>query len=211
MHRRLSVRWNGKAISPFRCLPAYVSEVPANARGLAVMMPIPSHLVDCVVPRNSLVDEADLVADVRCPCGSTSFDLLFTGHTHEYPGEVIPCTAKIDDAFFFLIVARCNECSKRHLLLDRDFHGWDGVVCHDPKQAAIPRPPLVPWKCLTCGMTPHNASVLIQTQGEEDFIAETDGEFEKDMWPDAFGCFNMSINCVSCGNRTEEWVSCETM
>jgi hypothetical protein len=175
------------------------------------MMPVPSHLVNCVTPKDAAIDERPLDADVRCPCGSSSFDLLFPGHTHEYQGETVPCTAEINGKFFFLLKARCVRCQKEHLLIDGDFHGWNGFVCHDPDQAALPRPPLVVWKCLACGATAHEASVQIQTEGKQDFISESDGEFDEDRWPDGFGWFSMAIKCTACGKVTPEWVSYETM
>ena len=176
------------------------------------MMPVPSHLVDCLVPKESEVDENPLDAEVHCPCGSTRFDLMYPGQTHDFPDEeTIPCTAEIDGKFFFMIKARCTACQRVHLLLDSDFHGWNGFVCHDAEQAAIPRPPLVPWKCLSCGGTAHEASVQIQTEGKEDFVTESDGQFDADRWPDAFGWFSMAITCTGCGKHTPEWISYETM
>ena len=115
------------------------------------MMPVPSHLIDCVVPRDAVIDESPLDAFVRCPCGSSRFDLLFPGTTHEWRGETIPCTAEIGGKFFFLVTARCTSCNRRHLLLDADFHGWNGFVCHDPKQASIERPPLRLWHAFLVG------------------------------------------------------------
>ncbi len=175
------------------------------------MMPVPSHLIDCVVPRDAVIDESPLDAFVRCPCGSSRFDLLFPGTTHEWRGETIPCTAEIGGKFFFLVTARCTSCNRRHLLLDADFHGWNGFVCHDPKQASIERPPLRPWQCLSCGFTEHEASIWIQTEGKEHFVAETDGKIDGDRWPDGFGWFSMAIKCCGCGKQTPEWVSYETM
>lgn len=175
------------------------------------MMPVPSHLVDCVAPKDSAIDQGPLDGDVRCPCGSGRFDLLFPGQTHEYQGETIPCTAEINGKFFFLIKARCGRCQREHLLLDADFHGWNGFVCHDANQASLPRPPLVPWKCLACGATEHEASVQIQTEGKDDFISESGGAFDEDRWPDGFGWFSMAIKCTGCGRHTPEWISYETM
>jgi hypothetical protein len=175
------------------------------------MMPVPTHLRECVVPKDSAVDESELDATVRCPCGSQEFSLLFPGHTHEYDGETIPCTAEIDGSFFFLIKAVCTSCSKEHLLIDQDFHGWNGFVCHEESQASKPRPPLTPWKCLGCGATPHSATIQIQTEGREDFVEEAGDEFDADRWHDGFGWFSMAIRCGECGKETPQWVSLETM
>jgi hypothetical protein len=61
-------------------------------------MPIPSHLVDCLVLIETSIDEAPLDADVRCPCGSKRFEVLFPGETWRTSGA--PCTAEIDGNFF---------------------------------------------------------------------------------------------------------------
>jgi hypothetical protein len=175
------------------------------------MMPVPTHLKGCVIPDSSAIDEGPLAAKVQCSCGGKTFHLLYIGQTHEYDGKPIPCVAEIKGKFFFLIKAKCASCAKEHVLLDKDFHGWNGLVCHDPLQAAQPRPPLVPWKCLECGGVQHKAHVQIQTEGKEDFISETDGEIDEDRWPDGFGWFTVSIECTKCGNKTREWVSYETM
>jgi hypothetical protein len=175
------------------------------------MMPVPSHLVGCVAPKDSLVDESPLDADIRCPCGSIRFDLLFPGQTHKFQGETCPCTATIDGAFFFLVKAHCIGCQREHLLIDVDLHGWNGFVCHDVKQAVLPRPPLIPWKCLDCGATAHEASILIQTEGKADFMSESGGKFDAAKWPEAFGCLSMAIKCSGCGKQTPEWICCETM
>lgn len=178
---------------------------------VAQMMPIPSHLADCVVPKELTIDESPLDAIVRCPCGSTLFDLLYPGQTHDLGGEPAPCTAEIDGEFFFVIEARCSACQRVHLLLDSDFHGWNGFVCHDVKQAAIPRPSLVSWTCSSCGETAHEAMIQVQTQGKADFVAEAGHKFDADRWPDGFSWFSMAIKCAGCGKRTVDWISYETM
>lgn len=175
------------------------------------MMPTPSHLIECVVPKDVAIDETPLAADVCCPCGSQSFDLHYPGQTKEYHGQPIPVTAEIDGRFFFLIKARCSPCGREYLLFDKDFHGWNGFVCHDPTQAALPRPNLIPWECPKCGELKHHATVQIQTEGKLDFIEENEGMFDEDRWPDAFGWISIAITCSGCGKQTPEWVSYETM
>jgi len=75
----------------------------------------------------------------------------------------------------------------------------------------LPRPPLTPWRCRSCGQTKHRASIQIQTEGEEDFVGETDGAVDAARWPDGFGWFSMSIKCATCGMETPEGVSYEAM
>lgn len=179
--------------------------------GANEMIPLPNHLADCVVVDTDRSDKFTLVATVKCPCGGEIFHLLFPGQTHEHRGQPIPCTAQIAENFFFLIKAACVDCGAEHLLFDKDFHGWDGYVCHDPQTAALPRPELVRWKCLSCGGTRHTAEVGVQSEGKEDFIEECGEEFPAERWVDGFGWFSMSIVCKDCGAETEEWVSYETM
>lgn len=173
------------------------------------MMPVPTHLVECVHPRDDLVDESPLEGDVRCPCGLSVFDVLYPGATLEYQGALFPCTAENDGEFYFLIKARCAACRREHLLFDKDFHGWDGFVCHDARQAALPRPALTERKCLACGKTAHELAVLIPTQGKAEFLEGNEGERDESRWQDAFDWYSMSIRCLSCGKETPEWVSYE--
>jgi hypothetical protein len=175
------------------------------------MMPSPTHLRTCVIPDDAHIDELPFRGKVKCSCGGASFQLLYPGQTQECKGETIPCTADIDDDCFFLVKARCPSCKEEHLLIDQDFHGWNGFVCHDAEQAALPRPPLVPWKCLACGHFEHTAAVEIQTEGKEDFVSETDGEFDPNRWPDGFGWLTISTHCINCGKDSPQWVSLETM
>jgi hypothetical protein len=123
------------------------------------MMPVPSHLVGIVVPKEGLIDEGPLDAWVRCPCGEDRFVFLYPGATRAYEGRHYPCTTKANGGWFFLIRCRCLTCGRDHLLLDVEFHGWNGWVCHNPAQADRPRPPLVPWRCVSCGGEPHRGSV----------------------------------------------------
>ena len=174
-------------------------------------MPVPTHLKDCVVPFSSEIDEAPLTAAVRCTCGDNVFELLYPGQTHPYGGTMIACVAEVDGKFFFVIKAKCSTCGEEHLLLDKDFHGWNGFVCHDAKQAKLPRPPLFPWECLECGSHEHKAQVEIRTAGKVHFISESDGTIDENRWPDGFSWFTMSTECSRCGNVTTEWVSYETM
>ena len=175
------------------------------------MMPVPSHLQGFVVPQDDQVDEEALSAAIRCPCGEAKFELLYPGHTHKYGRQMIPCVAEIEGKFFFVLKSRCSSCGREHLLLDSDFHGWNGFICHDPAQAALPRPQLVAWQCHGCGETKHTGTVHIQTQGKEDFISEAGEDFDVKRWPDAFGWFSLDLACSNCGKESRELVSYETM
>ncbi len=174
------------------------------------MMPVPTHLRGLAVARDDLNDEANLVANLRCPCGGTVFEVLHPGQTQDFGGVTYPCTIEIDGKFFFVVKMRCVSCSAEHVLLDQDFHGWDGFVCHDPQQAALPRPPLVGWACEVCGCHDHSAVVDIQTQGKEDFVSGGGEDFPPDRWPDGFGWLTLSTTCSKCAH-TRELISAETM
>ena len=174
-------------------------------------MPLPSHLQGLVVPLESTIDEEALSASVLCPCGDAGFELLYPGHTHEHEGETIPCTAETDGKFFFVLKSRCVGCAREQLLFDKDFHGWDGFICHNSAQAAVPRPQLVAWTCRECGKTEHTGTVHIQTEGRDDFISEAGEEFDEHRWPDAFGWFSLDLTCAECGKESRELVSYETM
>jgi hypothetical protein len=137
--------------------------------------------------------------------------LLYPGATTAHNDSVIPVTLEKDGHFFFRIEATCTRCRARHLLFDAYFHGWDGYVCHDEAKASLLRPDLTPWTCLNCGATPHAARITIQTEGQADFVENTNGEFPADRWPDGFGWFSMSIACESCQLKTDTWVDYETM
>ena len=175
------------------------------------MMPAPTHLKDWVVPDNAIVDEENFIGTVRCPCSSKELKILYPGQTHEYKGEDIPCTAEINGVFFFLITVLCKLCGEKHILFDKDFHGWDGYICHDKKQASLPRPNLTEWTCLACSNVWHTAQISIETQGKDDFIEEAGDIFPAEKWIDAFSWFTMSIKCCQCGHETNDWVSYETM
>ena len=174
------------------------------------MLPVPNHLKNVLVPRAEIKDEEIFVAGLRCQCGSEDFKLMYPGQTHEYEGQIYPCTAEIDGNFFFVIKALCMACSMNHLLFDKHLHGWDGFMCHDIKNASLPRPPLVPWKCLSCGDLSHKVTIKIAFESKENFLEQARGEFAEDRWPDAFQWIWMSIVCTNCGLKTESWVDYET-
>ena len=130
------------------------------------MMPAPTHLRRIAVPTSDVVDEEALQAAIRCTCGEDRFEVMFPGQTHDWNGEQVPCTAQIEDKFFFLVLARCSSCQQTHCIIDQDLHGWDGFICHDAEQAALPRPALESWPCKLCGSAIHHVSVEIQTEGK---------------------------------------------
>jgi hypothetical protein len=177
------------------------------------MMPTPSHLRDCVKRPDVAVTEEEgrLIAPVVCPCGSAELELLYPGQTREVKGRPVIVVVQIDGNFYLRLEARCGNCGKNHLLLDKDFHGWNGYVCHDEKQAALPRSPLQVWHCPSCKNTRHQMEVTICTEGKTHFVEESEGEFQAESWPDGFGWFTLTTHCVNCGLDIDALVDYETM
>jgi hypothetical protein len=138
------------------------------------------------------------------------FEMQHTGATHEIDGEIMPCTAEINGGFFLRIVAKCTGCGTEHLLLDQDFHGWNGFVCGDKSQLR-PRPHLVPWPCNSCGKHAHTADAVIFSEDKAVAIDESGGLLDETNWQEGFGWININIRCVACGRAHESWVSYETM
>ena len=183
-------------------------------------MKAPTHLRDCTEPlkeeenknrffikRYDLNDDNKYTAKLKCQCGNHIFELLYPKGSD----KAEPSTVEVDGKFFFLLKARCTSCSKEHLVFDADFHGWDGWICHVKKQAELPRPGLIEWKCKKCSSTKHSAVVIISSQGKEDFIEEAGEEFDIERWQDAFDWFTLDIKCEECNHEFRNFISYETM
>jgi hypothetical protein len=54
-------------------------------------------------------------------------------------------------------------------------------------------------------------TVKINSQGQADFINYAGDEFDKSDWTEAFEWITIGIDCKSCGEKNEEWISYETM
>jgi hypothetical protein len=175
------------------------------------MMATPNHLEGLVVRDDTEFDEQPLVAPVRCPCGGEVFEILYPGQTHDCNGETVPCVAKVGGNFFLVLKVQCKTCEQEHVLLDKDKHGYNGYVCHDPDQSSLPRPGLTSWQCLGCCGTGHRVVVTICTAGRAHFEGETDGEFDPETWPEAFSWFRLGARCVVCDRDTPGLIDYETM
>jgi len=173
-------------------------------------MPVPSHLKEIAKPAEQARDEMPLRATLRCACGSFSFQLLYPGQTDVIGKRSIPVTARVDGSYFYIVRSLCIQCGYEVTLLDADFHGWNGFVCHEPAQASVPRPPLIPWQCVECDSREHEAEIFIQGEGEADYIIESGNE-NGDRWPDAFGYFTLSVICSKCRLQTPDLFAYETM
>jgi hypothetical protein len=173
-------------------------------------VPIPKHLKNITVLIEESIDDNILRANIRCKCGGTEFQLLYPGETIEYQEKKWPCSIEVEGHSVFVIKAICSNCKTQYLIFDADFHGWDGVMCHNDQKANFPRPSLVPWKCLSCGNLSHKIEVKINFESKKDFIEQSGSEFELDKWPDAFQWIWISIICTNCGLETKDWVDYET-
>jgi hypothetical protein len=182
---------------------------PIPDDGTLDLSPVPSHLEGWTT-LTSVEDDWVKLA-VRCPCGSERMEFHYPGQTHLVRDEPIPCTVEIGGEWFFLIKAVCRDCRKEHVLFDSHFHGHDGFLFSSRgKKATLPRPPLVPWQCLKCGSVAHTGSVSIISDYKERYFEDGYGEeFGPEHWPDAYGCFGMSIACCDCGHKTPGWVDYE--
>jgi len=174
------------------------------------MFPIPSHLRSIFIPADERISEGLLIGIIQCPCGSNEFQLVYPGQTIEFQEKKLPCDIEIGGHCYFVIKLECCKCRAQHLLFDADFHGWDGVMCHDVEKASLPRPPLIQWRCLSCGALPHKVAVKIALESKENFVEQAGGEFADDRWPDAFQWIWITITCCNCGLETRDWVDYET-
>ncbi len=172
------------------------------------MLPVPNHLKNIFVPKEE-INEVTLVGNLHCQCGGIEFQILYPGKTIEYKEKTCPCDIEIDGHWFFVIKVICVKCMREYLIFDSDFHGWDGVMCHDEKKANVLRPNLIPWKCLSCENLTHKIAIKIDYESTENFIEQSRGEFSMDRWPDAFQWIYISITCCKCGLETKDWVDYE--
>jgi len=175
------------------------------------MLPTPKHLLACTEPRPDRAEEDQYASHLTCPCGSETFDFQHTGGTHEYDGQTIPCVTEIDGEFYLRVVAKCTDCESEHLLLDKDFHGWNGYVCREESKANRPRPPLTTWQCRSCDATGFTGNVLIYGEDLGTAISESSGALNESNWQNAFGWIGIDLHCIVCGDNHDSWISYETM
>ena len=172
-------------------------------------MDTPTHISRCA-KLISLEQEGRLLRCwVVCPCGGQSFKLLYPGQKKKNDEGEVPCTLQVGDKFFFLVKAICVDCNTEFLLFDKDYHGWDGYLCHNDNVALVPRPSLESWKCQECDSESH--SVVVEfSYGDFDDIKEDLGRIQIDNYWDAFEWVCMNIKCDNCGRATSKWVDYES-
>ena len=152
-------------------------------------------------------------ADLQCKCGCVNFELLYPGETIKQEGKPYPCGIDTNEGGFFVIEAKCSKCKQIFSIFDQDFHGWDGFQCYDHEQATLPRPPLIPWICLSCGQLPHRITIKIDHTDYNEYIKWLDKAkktFDENEWLLSFEWVWMTIECESCGLITKDWVDSET-
>lgn len=173
------------------------------------MMPVPHHLRGIV---SAPVGDGDtcLKADVCCPCGGKRFEVLFPGAVADQEGKDVPAMLEVNGTFFFLINVLCESCKCERLLFDHHFHGWNGILAHNAKEAAKQRPALSVWKCTNCSGRIHEVKVEIITEGKEFILEEGEDLIDEARWQDAYGAFNLHIKCCTCVAKTDYWVNFET-
>jgi hypothetical protein len=174
------------------------------------MLPIPKHLIPVLKPIGDANNEFKVTGKIVCNCGSENFAIEFVGDDSEYEKDKVIKTAEIDGNYYLIVKVKCNRCSKEFLIFDKDFHGWNGFVCGGDTKG-LTRPEAKNWHCNKCFQTNHSMTVEIQSEGQKDFIEEAGEEFEKDDWVEGFGWITIKIECKSCKEINDDWISYETM
>ena len=171
----------------------------------------PAHLKHLIAP-GALITENELEASVQCPCKSSVFRLFHAGYTvTDSDGTESPCQTEVDGKWYYIVSAQCVSCRGIHVLLDEDFHGWNGLVSRYSEAESKPRPPLVVWPCAACGEEGHELKLKICNHGKDDFTEECGGEVDESEWVNGFSCFGLDIRCHASGNTKEDWGNKETM
>ena len=92
-------------------------------------------------------------------------------------------------------------CGRETALFDASRHGWDGFVCRMPVEETAESS----VACKACGGNCFGVTVMIRSQGRDDFIQESnleDGEgnaLREDEWADAFEWIRADLECAGCG------------
>lgn len=173
-------------------------------------MPAPAHLAHCTSRIKSKSSATKYCAHVRCPCGNSRFAFQHSCEVLDKDGRKFLREAKHGDRFFCIVEAECLACAKRHLLFDKDLHGWNGFVCRTPDQVRR-RPELVPWVCPCCGQAAHLATVGVIGEPRQVSIEESGGILDENNWQEGFGSIDISLKCSGCSHIEDGWVSYETM
>lgn len=176
-------------------------------------MNFPEYLKSNLLINNYTYNNHVAKADLQCKCGCLNFKVLYPGSTVNINGKTYACAFQTNTDSFFLIKIECAECQNVYLLFDADLHGWDGFYCHDSKQAALERPPLTPWTCLSCGHKFHKVSMKIDHTDRNEFEEiqqRKNKSFVESEWLLSFEWIWIGITCCNCGFKNSDWVDYET-
>jgi hypothetical protein len=176
-------------------------------------MNFPDYLKSNLVLINYRVNKSIAQADLQCKCGCLNFEVLYPGSTINIDGRVYPYSYETDTDSFFLIKVKCVECQSEYLIFDEDFHGWDGFYCHDLRHAALARPKLTPWTCLSCGQIPHKVSIKLDHTDRKEYEEMQYSKkrpFIENEWLLSFEWIWIGITCSNCNLSTPDWSDYET-
>ena len=174
------------------------------------MLPIPKHLEKILKVNELNNSEFEVTGKILCSCGCEDFAMKYVGDTSEYDTEKVIKVIEIEENYYLIFKLECVKCKIVHLIFDNDFHGRNGFVCGELSKE-LERPQTQTWKCIKCDNTNHKVIVKINSAGKEDFIEETEGDFDGNDWIEAFSWITISIECRSCNEKNKEWISYETM
>lgn len=173
-------------------------------------VPIPSHLQPILKPAGDGNSEFQVTGEIQCQCGCKQFEILFVGDDSQFESDRTIDVKEIGDDFFLIVYVKCADCNKELLLFDNDYHGWNGFVCGGDNRS-VDRPKLQKWQCDRCSNSENKVSVIISSQGKDDFMEEGGAEFGEENWVEGFEYITIETECCNCTEKHEEWISYETM
>lgn len=156
-------------------------------------LPIPTHLQSFLTPIGKDNNEYEVTGKIHCACGSEQFE-VWESNEHQ------------------IVKLKCKQCGKEIIVLDSGKHGWNGFIC---KEDFLDRSlQYNKFECPKCNQDTFNVEIWISSQGKQDFLDEcvsNDDSFSLKDWVDGFEWIRISISCVNCSFKEQNWVDLETM
>lgn len=155
--------------------------------------PIPKHLQSFLTLIGEENSEYEVTGTIHCSCNCEYFEVWESNERN-------------------IVKLICKECGKEITILDSGKHGWDGFVCKN--DFLVRTLPYKKYICPDCERDVFKVVVWISSQGKQDFLDEcvsNDDSFSLDDWVDGFEWIRISISCISCSFKEEDWVDLETM
>ena len=174
------------------------------------MTPTPKHLAQ-ILNRDSANEDADIVGQIRCGCGSDVLVPLYVGARNETALRHYLQVVEIDKNWFLRLGCLCPKCGIESLIFDDHFHGWNGFVCAEEDVRTLPRPPFERWRCQKCRSFNHRIATTIQTDDMETAIEEGGDLITEANWFEAFGWITLDVTCADCGFGPSRIIDYETM